>query len=234
MPILQIIIWRKKKMKIYVARHGETFWNSQGKVQTYSNGPETYLTKKGKEDTKKRGTILSKEPIEVTYHSTLHRAKQTAQIISQSLDCKKIIEDARINDGCLSFLDGLTMDEIKEKFPEIWKAREKEKFHYRIPNLFPEKNYPIAESMEDVLHRVSPLLEEVVNDKKNTLIIGHKGVNRVILYYLLKNSDYSITNKDLSRIKIPNEAIYKITIELNSKKIKHNLGEGWFEGILIE
>lgn len=219
------------KMKIYITRHGETFWNREGRVQSYSNTPETYLTEKGKEDAKKRGTLLSKEPIEVVYHSAMRRAKKTAEIISQSLECKTMIEDARINDSCLSFLDGLTIEEIKEKFPKEWEAREKDKFNYRLPL---KEGYPAAESMKDVLHRVSSLLEKVVNDKKDTLMVGHRCVNRAILYYLLKDSDCAIPEQDLSKVKVPNEVIYRVTIKPGFKKVEYNLGEGWFDGVLTE
>jgi probable phosphoglycerate mutase len=77
----------------------------------------------------------------------------------------------------LGELDGLPVDEVKSRFPGELQRRGENFVTYRPPG---------GESFADVHARVVPLCEKIVQRAKgNVLIVGHAGVNRVILCHLL-------------------------------------------------
>ena len=58
----------------------------------------------------------------------------------------------------------MTYDEIKERFPEEYQKRERNKLEYR---------YPDGESYIDVKDRLSQILMKVVGCRDSVLIVGH-------------------------------------------------------------
>lgn len=220
-------------MNIYLVRHGETYWNRENKIQTYSNGPENRLTDKGIEDAASNARILISEPIEIIYHSALERSIQTANIIGEITGCKNFIQDERINDGCLGFLDGMTASEFKSKFPELYEKRKKDKFNYRLPNLFQKEGIPNQESLYDLYIRAMPVAKKILEEQKDALIVGHKSANKALLLHFLENSKFCFHRQDISKFEIPNIGVYKVTYDHKRRKaisIEYNLGNRWVLG----
>jgi broad specificity phosphatase PhoE len=193
-------------MKIYLTRHSQTYWNKNEIIQTHSNGRGNYLTPEGIEDARKKADTLKKAHIDIGYHSSLYRTKQTIDIILADRNITTI-ESKSLDDINMGCMDGMTMDEIKAKYPEIYFARKLDKFHYRPP-------LEGCESGKDCYNRVSPLLDEIVKSNKDTLIVSHKGVSRVILHHLLKETPYALTPSEIMDFPIPNETIYVVDIGL--------------------
>jgi len=69
----------------------------------------------------------------------------------------------------------MTYEEIAEKFPQEFSARDKSKFSYR---------YPRGESYEDLVARLEPVIMELER-QENVLLIGHQAVLRCLLAYFL-------------------------------------------------
>lgn len=73
----------------------------------------------------------------------------------------------------------MTYEEIQERFPADFAARDQDKFHYR---------YPRGESYEDLVARLEPVIMELER-QENVLVVGHQAVLRCLLaYFLDKNS----------------------------------------------
>ena len=73
----------------------------------------------------------------------------------------------------------MTYEEIQEKFPAEFAARDQDKFHYR---------YPRGESYEDLVARLEPVIMELER-QENVLVVAHQAVLRCLLaYFLDKNS----------------------------------------------
>jgi 6-phosphofructo-2-kinase / fructose-2,6-biphosphatase 2 len=64
----------------------------------------------------------------------------------------------------------MSYDEIKEKFPEEFKARDQNKFAYR---------YPRGESYEDLVVRLEPVMMELER-QGNVLVVSHQAVLRLV------------------------------------------------------
>jgi len=65
-------------LNIYLVRHGKTIFNTQGKVQGWSDTP---LTSKGRAGAKTLGEALANEPIDHIYTSDSGRARETADLV---------------------------------------------------------------------------------------------------------------------------------------------------------
>jgi probable phosphoglycerate mutase len=68
--------------------------------------------------------------------------------------------------------DGLTFDEIRERFPEEYAARGKRLSQYRVPG---------GESFEDVADRAMAALDELARGPQPVLAATHAGVIRAVL-----------------------------------------------------
>ena len=160
---------------IYLVRHAETEWNKERK---YQGGQDIPLSDAGIEQARQLAVRLRKVKFDLVYSSPLLRARQTAEIIIESNSPHIILEPAfcEINHG---LWEGLRVDEIAERFPHefrLWK----EKPH--------QVKMPQGESLHDLWQRVVPRFLELVNQAnwERILIVGHGGVNRVILMHCLK------------------------------------------------
>lgn len=72
----------------------------------------------------------------------------------------------------------MTYEEIKEKFPDDFIARDQNKFAYR---------YPRGESYEDLVARLEPVIMELER-QANVLVVSHQAVLRCLLAYFLDKS----------------------------------------------
>lgn len=71
-------------MKLYVIRHGQTDWNVAGKCQGMS---DIELNETGIEQAKKVKEQIKKYNINLIISSPLKRAKKTAEIINEAINC---------------------------------------------------------------------------------------------------------------------------------------------------
>ncbi len=160
--------------KIYLARHGQTNWNKEGRIQGWT---DTDLNSVGKKQAKALFKYLKEEDIKIVYTSTLKRTIQTAQLFVKktSIPVRKIEELKEINTG---LLQGHLNSE-----PKIKKELElmKKNVNHKAPQ---------GESYRDLYNRVASFIEKILKRHKNEtiLIIGHSGTNSMILAYLLNIS----------------------------------------------
>ncbi len=120
--------------------------------------------------------LLSKIPFTDIITSGLRRARETARIIAAGRRQEiKIVPD--LNEINLGEWENLSFEEVPDDYPQEFRERGRNLAGFRPPG---------GESFSDLQKRVltifMPLIEEI---KGNVLIVGHSGVNRVILCYLL-------------------------------------------------
>jgi broad specificity phosphatase PhoE len=116
-------------MQIVLLRHGATDWNLQGRCQGSS---DRRLNEVGVRQAEQIATQLSNETIHAIYSSSLERARQTAQLVSRPHHLPVIIEeDVRELDH--GELEGLTFNEIKEKFSEFLVGWRTEPAELQVP-----------------------------------------------------------------------------------------------------
>eukprot|EP00597_Dinobryon_sp_UTEXLB2267_P015822 CAMPEP_0170115900 /NCGR_PEP_ID=MMETSP0020_2-20130122/11851_1 /TAXON_ID=98059 /ORGANISM="Dinobryon sp., Strain UTEXLB2267" /LENGTH=558 /DNA_ID=CAMNT_0010343719 /DNA_START=58 /DNA_END=1734 /DNA_ORIENTATION=+ len=75
--------------------------------------------------------------------------------------------------------DGMTYEEIEERFPDEWVRRSVDKLAYR---------YPRGESYLDVIARLEPMIIEMERHHEPLLIIAHQGILRIIYAFYMGKS----------------------------------------------
>lgn len=167
---------------VWLTRHGQAELNVIERI-----GGNTHLSDLGRDyaHNLKRfyeGHIAPYGDIEV-WTSTLVRTQETGEI----LGCRTLQWRA-LNEIEAGACDGLTYAEIKERFPEEWKARQRDKLGFR---------YPQGESYMDVIQRVEPVVLELERQKRPVLVISHQAVLRAIYGYLMGHDLEQIPHLDV-------------------------------------
>jgi broad specificity phosphatase PhoE len=100
--------------RILLVRHGETDWNLTRRLQGHSDRP---LNETGREQARSLAAELAEEELEAVYSSDLSRAQETAHIVAEArgLDVTALPE---LRERHFGSWEGLTDDEIHERFPE--------------------------------------------------------------------------------------------------------------------
>jgi broad specificity phosphatase PhoE len=181
-------------IKIYVARHGETPWNAEGKIQGRS---DPGLSPKGYDQSLVLFEQLKDRSISAIYTSTLQRAILTAQPIAEHFRLP-IQEQSELDEIAFGILEGKEFLNFDEEVKLEWEKFKKDRFTYRIPG---------AENYTDVTLRVKPFVERILRDDegKEILVIGHRVVNLMLMGLLL---DLPVQN--MFRIEQTNGCIYLI------------------------
>jgi broad specificity phosphatase PhoE len=106
-------------LKLYLIRHGETDWNADGRIQGHS---DVELNERGLEQARRLALRIGEEKEFIAiYSSPLIRAYRTAELMGIALGLH-VTPDPRLLERSLGQLEGLTMNEIRERFPDVHRA----------------------------------------------------------------------------------------------------------------
>lgn len=164
----------ENKTRLLLVRHGELITSKEWR---YVGHLDVELNETGIEQMQRAGERLRSEQVDVLLSSDLKRTLTGAKIIGAKLGLtpqpKKNFREINLGQW-----EGLTRDEIVERFPDDFEERSKDLPHYRIKN---------GESFADLKKRVITELELVLEEYegKSIALIAHGGVNRVILTHVL-------------------------------------------------
>lgn len=162
-------------ISIYIARHGETTWNVEGRIQGRSD-PD--LSQKGVAQSLALLEQLKDRPISAIYTSTLQRSILTAQPIAKFLNLP-IQKQPELDEMAFGIMEGVQVSSFNEELKREWERFKENRFTYRIPG---------AENYTDVANRLRPFKEKILRDHagQEILIIGHMIVNRFLIGMLLE------------------------------------------------
>ncbi|MBR9692079.1 histidine phosphatase family protein [Candidatus Woesearchaeota archaeon] len=92
------------KLKIYLFRHGQTYFNRDKK---FTGWKDSKLTPKGKRDARKVAQKLKNKRFEVAFQTRLSRSKDTLKpVLKYHPECKKVITDDRMIERSYGKLQG--------------------------------------------------------------------------------------------------------------------------------
>ena len=158
--------------RLILVRHGETELNAN---RIYFGRLNPSLNKVGIEQIKKTKEKLLKYEYDHIYSSPLLRAKESAEICNYlKLPINYSDELKELDFG---IFEGLTYNEILEKYPKQMKRAEKEWKTY---------NFETGETPIEMYKRVIGFLKKL-DFEKNNLIVAHWGVLNCILSHYLSN-----------------------------------------------
>jgi broad specificity phosphatase PhoE len=204
-------------IRIYVARHGETTWNVERRIQGTSD-PD--LTAKGNEQSVALLEQLRQRPLSAIYTSTRQRAIHTAQPIS---DCLRIPirTQSELDEMNFGIWEGRTPEDFGEDFRKEWQRYREQRLTFRIPG---------GETYLDVLARVTPFAEKItaMHEGEEILVVGHRGSNRMLIAALL---DYPL--EEAVKIDQANDCIYLVERNGGAKVSRFIHGRA-IDGLLFE
>ncbi|HET6461773.1 MAG TPA: alpha-ribazole phosphatase [Syntrophales bacterium] len=158
---------------IYLLRHGEI---EQGKEKRFVGQVDFPLNENGLSQACLWRQKLKAGLFEKIYSSDLRRARETALIIADNHP-EKVQLLPELREISLGEWEGLFVAEVQVHYPEEWQRRERDLVTFRPPG---------GESFRDLAVRIGPVFNQIVRAVEgNILIVGHAGVNRVILCQVL-------------------------------------------------
>ena len=169
-------------MKLYFVRHGESEANT---LHVISNRESPFgITERGKQQALTLADRLKDIPFTAIYSSPILRARETAEILSQSFHLQYQVTEALREYDC-----GILEDQSDEaswklhtEIAEDWTLRHK---HLRKPEG--------GESYLDIQNRFLPFIEtlkrEGLHKDEHILLVGHGGLLELMLPLILTSID---------------------------------------------
>jgi broad specificity phosphatase PhoE len=181
---------------LYLARHGQSEWNNQRRITGQLNPG---LSPKGQQQSAAIAECLRGEDLSAIYTSVLQRTVDTAQPTA-SAKRLPIAALAALNEINLGLLQGRYRDERDPEAQAMWAQWQADIWGCRLPG---------AEDFNDLTKRVGQALQDILQRHRgrSTLIVGHRGTNRVLLGTLMgwpqeRWLELSLRNKFLYRIRL--------------------------------
>lgn len=177
---------------IYLLRHGAI--RSHAGRNRFIGQSDIPLSGEGARQARKLAENLSETPISAIFCSDLGRSLRTAEIIARPHRLQPCVRE-ELREINLGEWDGLAFDVIRRRCPEQFEERGRDMVHFRPP---------AGESFLDCAMRVLPVFFDIVRSASgNVVIVGHAGINRIILCRVLGigmerlfefNQNYGCTN----------------------------------------
>jgi broad specificity phosphatase PhoE len=169
--------------RILLARHGETDWNVERRVQGHSDTP---LNETGREQASALADELQRERIDAVYSSDLLRAHETARIVADRRGLGvTAIRDLRERD--FGTWEGLTDTEIYARHPEAANG-----------------HWGDGEARADMARRVFDALRRIAeaHPDGHVLVVTHGGPLRAVLVHCGVDGTGPIANCRVVRVEV--------------------------------
>lgn len=117
-------------------------------------------------------------------------------------------------------MESMTYDEIREKYPEEYAHRKKNKLFYRYPG-------PGGEGYLDVINRLRTVIIEVERMTDHVLLVSHRSVARVLLAYFR-----GLGREEVADLDVPLGILYMLEPKpygVEFKAYRYNPTSDWFD-----
>jgi broad specificity phosphatase PhoE len=180
-------------LRLYIARHGETTWNVEHRLQGWTDVP---LDETGKRQAAALAESLKGVRLDAIYSSTLSRSRDTAQTVAgQTMTVKSLDSLRERNYG--HFQGGSDMAPDYERRANSWDDRLDD-----------------GESLNQLLARAREGLQQIRREHPagNVLIVGHRITNQMILRALL-----DLAPEQTAKITQDNDEVYLVELDPGAK-----------------
>ncbi|XP_055375535.1 6-phosphofructo-2-kinase/fructose-2,6-bisphosphatase-like isoform X2 [Condylostylus longicornis] len=152
----------------YFSRHGESEFNVLGRI-----GGDADLSPRGWKYAEFLTRLFRENQLKLPGPKLIWTSefKRTHQTVKDIPGAKTAVND--LNEINAGICEGLTYEEIQERFPQEFAWRDQDKFKYR---------YPHGESYLDLLQRIDSVIQALLT-KTQVLVVSHQAVLRCIMAY---------------------------------------------------
>ena len=179
-------------LRIYLARHGQTDWNLEGRTQ---GGKDIPLNETGKQQAQQLKARLAGIALSTVYSSTLSRSRQTAEIVHGQTP---IVSLPNLKERSFGKFEG-RLREDPETGPQL-KTRQ----------WIPDDSLDGGESLNAWRERVKTAIDTIrkQHTSGSILIVGHDYTNRMILSVL-----FGLTVEQMQSFEQSNDELYLIELQ---------------------
>jgi broad specificity phosphatase PhoE len=168
----------------YIIRHAQKepgdFYNPRLRHQ------DEPISQKGQEEAHKLWSYLCDKQISAIYVSGYQRTAQTIEQVAKQSGITPIIDEClnEIDNGCI---EGLSDEEIQQKYPEVWRGFRERSADFRFPQ---------GETGEEACQRIANFLEEKreKHSTENILLVSHEGFIRLVVCHIMNLPVYQRWN----------------------------------------
>jgi probable phosphoglycerate mutase len=173
---------------ILLARHGETDWNRDRRVQGHTDRP---LTEAGRGQARALAEELDGEPLDAVYSSDLVRAHETARIVAERRGLGVTVLP-ELREKHFGTWEGLTDVEVLERFPHAQRGA-----------------WGDGETSDQVRERVVGALRRIAETHagRRVLVVAHGGPLRAVLRECGAEANGAIRNCHVVRIEVRDGAM---------------------------
>ncbi|HKS77091.1 MAG TPA: alpha-ribazole phosphatase [Terriglobales bacterium] len=157
------------KHTLYLVRHGELIVEERHRFLGQLDVP---LSPGGIGQARTLHKMFRRVSLSRVYCSDLSRSRETAEIIvgTRGIPLRACVE---LREVSLGLWEGCALSDIRSRYPKQFRARGEDLARYQPPG---------GESFEDCQTRVRTTIQKILaHPPGEYLIVGHAGVNRVIL-----------------------------------------------------
>ena len=182
---------------IYLVRHGETEFTSVRRFSGIRNNPK--LIDRGREQAEAVGKYLAKLNADYLIASPLARTAETAEIVAKQTGHKVEFDDAWVECDFGDW-DGLSVDEVKEKWPDEYTS-------WISSSAFTP---PGGESYDDLAARIEPAFDALADKYpgQKVVVVTHNGVIKQIASLVMEGNPNSLFHIDVSPCSISSFSIW--------------------------
>tara|TARA_B100001996_G_scaffold379414_1_gene365131 strand:+ start:675 stop:1283 length:609 start_codon:yes stop_codon:yes gene_type:complete len=190
-------------MEIYLARHGQTSFNRDNKMQGIGPIP---LTKEGIDYIHSIACKSKDAKIDTIYVSELLRAQQTAAVYKEYFDVP-VIGDSRLNEIDVGDFEGRYFDDLRNEHGEVfdlWSAGDF--YNVDIPN---------GEQFVDIENRLRDFITDIHKqsfEDQSILIVSHYVIIKLFISIIFTDN---LNASNLMRINLGN--IAKLSLNKTKK-----------------
>jgi broad specificity phosphatase PhoE len=176
--------------ELWLVRHGETFWNREGRIQGQR---DVELSELGRQQAERLGDYLLKQKVKIdaVYASDLQRTYETAARIGQRYGLN-VQPDGLLRERAYGKYEGLLREEMMKEFPNHTISQ--------IASL----GMPGWETDTQVQQRGLEAVKKIAakHPGQRVLVVSHGGTIRLILAHFLKEQPAFIKNTSVSILRM--------------------------------
>jgi len=148
--------------ELWLVRHGQTDWNLEQRIQGHTDLP---LNGTGMAQARDLGESLAGSSFDALFSSDLQRARQTAAALARRFHLS-IHLDQRLRERSLGVWEGLTIPEIKQRYPEFEENRRRDPL-----NTAPPGGESLLQLAERVTHAAGDITRQFPSGR--VLVVSH-------------------------------------------------------------
>lgn len=164
----------KSERKLVIVRHGETAWNAEGRLMSYT---DLGLNEAGKTQASQTAEVLGDMSFDAVYASPTLRTRQTAEHILSQVHFRGDLEvDERLREVNFGPFEGEKIEELTsgspmtDAFRAAWRNQE--------DPVFPDG----AETYNEATKRAESIFSEIEErEEPNTLVVSHGHFSRILI-----------------------------------------------------